>query len=112
MRIATAWLALVWAAAGWAQDVTGTIVGNVTDPSGASVPGARITVTATDRNLAVRTVESDAKGEFVAALLPVGRYALAVDAKGFKRLVKTGIVLRVGEKLTFPLASAYDRPKP
>ena len=104
MRIAAACVALVCAAAGWAQDVTGTIVGNVTDPSGASVPGARITVTATDRNLAVRMLESDANGEFVAALLPVGRYALAVDAKGFKRLVKTGIVLRVGEKLTFPMS--------
>jgi hypothetical protein len=86
-----------------AQEVTGTIVGTVTDQSGGAVAGARIIVTATDQNLVVRTLESGSGGEYVAALLPVGRYSIAVDARGFKKLVRSGIELHLEEKLTIPL---------
>ena len=87
-----------------AQEVTGSIVGNVVDATGAAVPGARIAVTDTDRNQVVRSVQSDNKGEFTAALLPVGHYSVAADAKGFKRFVQSGIELHVSEKLTVTLA--------
>ena len=105
MRISNLLLltALLFPAAEWAQEVTGTIVGTVMDASGAAISGARITVTDTDKNLAVRTAPSDANGEFVAALLPVGQYSLMADAKGFKKLVRPGIELHVAEKLTIPM---------
>ena len=93
-------IALLLPAAQWGQEVTGTIVGTVTDSSGGAIAGARITVTAADRNLVVRTVESSGNGEFVAALLPVGNYSLTADAKGFKKLVRSGIELHVNEKQT------------
>ena len=86
-----------------AQEVTGAIVGNVTDHSGAAVAGVKITVTATDQNRVARTVVSNSNGEFVAPLLPIGRYSVSTDAKGFKRLVRGGIDLHVDEKLTLPL---------
>jgi hypothetical protein len=86
-----------------AQEVTGTILGTVTDPSGAAIARARIAVTATDKGLVVRNVESDANGDYVAALLPVGQYTLTADAKGFKKLIRSGIELHVEEKLTVPL---------
>lgn len=93
----------VFASLASAQEVTGSIFGTVTDQSGAAIAGAPVTVTATDRNLVVRTVESGGNGEFVAALLPIGTYSLSINLKGFKKLVRSGIELHVDEKLTVPL---------
>jgi outer membrane receptor protein involved in Fe transport len=89
--------------AAFAQEVTGSIFGSVTDPTGAVVPGASITVTATEQNRVVITVISNSNGEFAATLLPIGTYSLTVNAKGFRRLVREGIELHVSEKLTIPL---------
>ena len=52
-----------------AQAVTGTILGAVTDDTGAILPGATVTITHTDTGL-VRTVVSDSAGEFTAPSLP------------------------------------------
>ena len=84
---------------GVAQQVTGQIRGTVTDPSGASVPNATVVVTNTDRNQVVRTLHSSESGEYVAPLLPVGSYTVAVEAPGFKKLVKNDIVLNVSDTL-------------
>jgi hypothetical protein len=86
-----------------AQEVTGTIVGTVTDPSGGAVPRAAVIVTATDKHQVVRRLTSDSNGEYVATFLPVGVYSITADAKGFKSLVRTGIQLDVDQKLTVPL---------
>ena len=83
----------------FAQDVTATIVGTVTDPSGAPVSGATVTVTNTGTNVAQKFT-TDASGNYTAPLLPVGRYDIAVEAQGFKREVKSGIVLNVNDRLT------------
>ncbi len=82
-----------------AQDVTGTIVGTVTDPSGAPIGGATATVT----NIATqvqKTATTDSSGNYVAALLPVGTYKVTVEAKGFKTETKENIILNVNDKLT------------
>ena len=78
MKIRVACMGALFAAACLAQEVTGTIVGSVTDKSGAAVSGARVTVTATDQNRVIRSVTS------------IGNYSVSADAKGFKRLVKSG----------------------
>jgi hypothetical protein len=104
MKIQVACMGALFAAACFAQEVTGTIVGSVTDKSGAAVSGARVIVTATDQNRVIRSVTSESNGEFVAPLLPIGNYSVSADAKGFKRLVKAGIELHVDEKLTLPMA--------
>jgi len=83
-----------------AQETTGTILGTVTDTTGAIIPHAKVTVTNTDRNAVLRTVPADNNGYYVAPLLPVGHYSVAVGAQGFKTYSKTGIELNVSDRLT------------
>ena len=68
---------------GWvplgAQTTAGSIVGTVTDPSGAVIGGASITVTNMGTNISVKTT-SDASGEYVVTPLEVGKYSVAVEA--------------------------------
>ena len=83
-----------------AQEITGSIVGTVSDPSGAGVPAATVTLTNTDRNAVVRSTTTSGAGEFSAPLLPIGHYSIAVEAKGFKRSVNAGVEVNVNDKLT------------
>jgi hypothetical protein len=83
-----------------AQDINGSIVGLITDPTGGGVPGAKITITNTDRNAVLRTVTTGADGDYSAPLLPIGHYAVAVEAKGFKKSTRSGVELNVNDKLT------------
>src|SRR5579859_8275341 len=83
-----------------AQETTGTILGTVTDTTGAIIPHAKVTVTNTDRNAVLRTVPADNNGYYVAPLLPVGHYSVAVGAQGFKTDRKSGIELNVSDRLT------------
>src|SRR5512146_1252967 len=65
----------------WAQKDTGTIAGTVTDPSGAVVAGAKVTVTNVDRG-ATFTTQTSESGEYVASPLMVGHYTVAVEHSG------------------------------
>ena len=85
------------------QDITGTIAGTVLDASGAGVPDAKATITSLDRNQVVRTVTTDSAGNYSAPLLPVGKYSVSVEAKGFKKATQTDIILNVNDKLTINL---------
>jgi hypothetical protein len=86
-----------------AQEVTGSIVGNVVDSSGSPIPGSKVTVTSTDRRAVVRSIDTNSDGEFVATLLPIGNYSLEAAKPGFKVAVEKGIELHVNDKLTFRL---------
>ena len=66
-----------------AQTVTGTITGQVTDPSGAVVPGAKVVATDLDTGVA-STVMTNADGIFRIEFLPIGHYQATVTARGFK----------------------------
>jgi Carboxypeptidase regulatory-like domain/TonB-dependent Receptor Plug Domain len=83
-----------------AQETTGTILGTVTDPSGALVANASITLTQTDRNAVIRTLKTDKNGAYNAPQLPIGHYSITIEAKGFKTTTESGIVLNVNDKLT------------
>ena len=74
------------------QTTSGTIVGTVTDQSGAVVPNAKITLTdeATKDTRETTTKES---GEFVFAALRPSTYTIAVETAGFQTFRQTGIVL-------------------
>ncbi len=61
---------------------TGTLHGGVTDASGAAIPNAAVTALHVERGLA-RTVATNDRGEYVLPLLPVGRYTISVEVKGF-----------------------------
>src|SRR5450759_1892332 len=82
-----------------AQDISGTISGTILDPSGATVPNAKVTITNTDRNQVVRTITTDATGAYSAPLIPVGQYSVKVEVKGFKTETRTGIALNVSDDL-------------
>src|SRR5581483_1979231 len=86
------------------QNVTGTIVGTVTDSNGAAVAGANVTIRDTDKNIVVRTVTTNSNGEYTATLLPVSHYSVTVEAANFKKFVKTGIELNVNDHLTIDAA--------
>jgi outer membrane receptor protein involved in Fe transport len=82
------------------SDVGGaTLNGTVTDPSGAAVAGAKISVANTATGF-TRTTESNADGLYTLTRLPVGTYDLTIDAPGFKTSKKTGIQLSVGAVAT------------
>ena len=79
-----------------AQVTTATIVGTITDPSGASLPGAQVAARNVDTGL-IRTVVSGEDGSYRIEFLPVGNYALDVTANGLKKVSRTGIVLQVND---------------
>ena len=78
-----------------AAQSTASIVGTITDASGAAVPGATITTTAQQR-----TQQSGPDGAYSIPLLPVGEYRLEVEQEGFQRSVREGLTLTVSETLT------------
>jgi len=94
------WLLLLTAAlllfAGRAIAQDATVVGTVTDQTGAVVPAATVTVTNLDTGHA-RTFSTAADGEFAAPALPIGHYAIKVSAKTFKSSEKSGVTLNVGD---------------
>jgi len=76
------------------------IVGTVTDPSGAVVPSATVTATATKTNTLVATVKTGGDGAYVfPALLPTD-YAITVTATGFEKYTQSGIVLQADQSAT------------
>src|SRR3984885_8468167 len=85
-------------AAGAAQEITGTILGTVTDASGAIVPNAQVTITNTDRRAVVRSVKTNSAGAYTAPLLPVGHYSVSIEASGFQKVLETNIMLNVSDK--------------
>jgi hypothetical protein len=74
-----------------------TIVGTVTDPTGAAVPNATITITNTDTGVA-RTLPSNGDGQYVAPDLIIGHYNVRVAVTGFKASEQKNLVLAVGDR--------------
>jgi hypothetical protein len=81
------------------QNITGTISGTVSDSKGGVVPNVKISVTNADQQVVVRTLTTDERGEYSAPLLPVGRYEVTAEASGFKKVIHSGLVLNVDDKL-------------
>ena len=80
----------------WAQEVTASITGTVTDPSGAAVPGATVTATSQERGLTFTDVSNDS-GLYRIAQLPVGTYTLKVEKSGFALASHAPFVLAVNQ---------------
>jgi hypothetical protein len=77
-----------------AQITSSTMYGQVTDATGAAVPGAEVSVSNTDTNL-TRTLETNSAGEYRIELLPVGSYRVEITKAGFKKVVLAGVVLQI-----------------
>src|SRR5581483_4598239 len=74
-----------------------TIVGTVTDPSGAAVPNAKVTVTQLETGT-VRNVVTNSDGQYFVPDLGIGHYSVKVDATGFKRVEESNVTLAVGDR--------------
>ena len=85
-----------------AQSVSGTILGNVTDPTGAVVSDAKVTIVNEGTGL-TRTVTADGHGEFVAPSLPTGRYTVIAEITGFKTLTLSNIEVGVDQRVRIDL---------
>jgi hypothetical protein len=98
------WIANLLAAALLAIGPTGSIVGTVSDPSGAVVPKARVTVRNQETN-ATRDVETNGFGDYTVSLLSPGRYRVSAEKTGFRRSVYSGVNLDVdqAERVDFSL---------
>jgi hypothetical protein len=81
-----------------AQTFRGTILGTVTDPSGAVVAGAKVTVKNVGTGLE-RTTETSADGSYALPELPIGTYTVTITLTGFQTSVTTGVTVDVaGER--------------
>src|ERR1700728_2411479 len=69
----------------FAQDVTGKITGTITDPSGAVVANAKVTVTSKATGTAHETT-SDPSGAYQVLQLPIGLYSVSAQAPGFEQV--------------------------
>jgi hypothetical protein len=78
--------------AGWSQQVTAAITGRITDPSGAVVPSAKITVFDQERGSTFSTVSNN-EGIYDLPRLPVGTYNLKVEGSGFQTAQQSNILL-------------------
>jgi hypothetical protein len=79
-----------------AQVTSATIVGTVTDASGAALPGATVTARNVDTGF-THTVPANDVGAYRLEFLPIGRYVVEVSLSGFKTAVRSGIVLNVND---------------
>jgi hypothetical protein len=81
-----------------AQTFRGTILGTITDPSGAVVAGAKVTAKNTGTGLE-RSTETSGDGSYSIPELPIGTYNVTVSQQGFQTFVATGVTVNVaGER--------------
>ena len=92
-------LVLLCASLLFAQVETARITGTVADATGAVIPGATVTFIHTATN-AEAEAETGATGQYVSPPLRIGQYRIEVSADGFKRAVRTGVVLQVQQTAT------------
>ena len=82
----------------FAQAVTGTILGTVTDATGGVMPGATVTLKHEGTGL-TRVVVTDNAGEFTAPALPTGKYTLSAELSGFKTVALSNIDVGVDQRV-------------
>jgi hypothetical protein len=90
--------ALFCSVSAFAQNIRGTILGTVTDETGAVIRGAKVTA----HHIATGLIRSDTtndSGEYTLPQLPVGIYAVSAEQPGFKKVERPNIELRVDDNL-------------
>ncbi len=90
--------AMMATAPAWAQQSFGSITGKVLDPQAAVIPNAAVVATNTETNTSQRTTTNQT-GYFELGPLNPGTYTLTVDAAGFRKHVRSGLVLNVAGRL-------------
>ena len=75
--------------------ITGKITGTITDPSGAAVPNASVTVSG-PALMAARSTHTQPDGTYLFDLLPPGTYSVTTTATGFRKVEQTGVIITAG----------------
>lgn len=86
-----------------AQVLYGTLTGNITDPSGAPIPGAKVEASNTETG-AVHTARTSTSGLYSFTTLQPGSYKVTISAPNFATMTETGIVVNVNT------AGSFSRP--
>jgi hypothetical protein len=89
---------LLVSTAAFAQEFRSTMSGKVTDPSGAVIPRARVTVTNTDTGAKLDTL-TDKAGVYTAPFLLPGKYSVTVTVEGFQSYLHDGITVQTGARV-------------
>src|ERR1041385_5748473 len=90
-----AWFFMVPA---FAQETRSAMFGRVTDPQNSVIPGAMVVVTNPDTNTAM-TLFTNETGYYEANLLIAGNYRVSVEKPGFRKVVRSGIVLPISARV-------------
>src|ERR1700757_4819920 len=76
----------------WSQTQLGTVFGTITDPTGAVIPGAQVTVSSVSTG-SKRDAFTDTKGQYYVVGLPTGKYTVRIDKEGFQTAIREGITI-------------------
>src|SRR5262245_25415410 len=82
-----------------AQETRSTILGRITDPTGAVIVGAVVNATNTDTGVRA-SAATNASGDYLLPFLIPGPYSLTVESPGFKKCVRSGIQTRIDDRIT------------
>jgi hypothetical protein len=99
-------VAMAWAglpALSYAQATRGTILGTITDQSGAALPGATVTATEVRTNVSHNTVTNET-GNYTFPNIPDGIYNIKAELSGFKTVIREGIRLAVNTSIRTDLS--------
>src|SRR5262245_55984457 len=88
--------------AAYGQTSAGSLGGTITDPNGASIPGATVVATNTTTGAKLEVMSSDA-GLYLFPVLPVSLYTVTVEKAGFRKLNRQNIEIRVAQRLDMDL---------
>src|ERR1700727_101678 len=89
---------LIFGVSVWAQDTNGRVIGIVTDPQGAAVTGAKVTVTNLGTNVSWNTL-TDGKGSYQVLDVPIGMYKVTVENRGFAKATTEAQELTINQAL-------------
>ncbi len=91
-----------------AQDFRGAITGRITDASNARMPGVAVTATNVATNL-TQTTTTNGEGDYTLPFLNPGTYTVAAELSGFKKVIRTNIAVRIGDKVGIDLTLELGR---
>lgn len=103
VRVLTTVVIILLPAAVFGQGYFGTVSGTLTDPSGAIIQGARVTLLDEQKGYHF-TAKSDSDGRYLFVSIPPGLYSVTAEMAGFEKTVRTHIKLNVSENATANLS--------
>src|ERR1700755_1674918 len=93
---------LTYSPLGWSQESRATVIGRVTDASGAVIPGASVSFTNIDTAITERT-RANGEGNYFSSFLSPGNYRIEAETPGCKKLVQSRVTLSVNDRVELNL---------